>query len=92
MDLLVSVAPSPHLIMGGCMKHSKYIMMSPWEVANTFFWHVPCAWDSNGKVTKLEKKPAHIAHYKTDASSKADGQIVCVRLMTMTIAPPQLPQ
>lgn len=74
------------------MKHSKYIMMSPWDRAEGFFWEVPVERDSKGNVTKLVRKPVFISKYRTDTSSKAEGQIVCVRLMTLTIKPPQLPQ
>ena len=66
---------------GGIMKFSKYIMMSPWDRPDTFYWELPIAWDAQGRVTHTTRKPAFISAHKTVPHSTAEGIIVCVRKM-----------
>lgn len=67
-------------------------MMSPWDNPLTFFWEMPTFRNERGHVIKTTRKPAFISAHKTVSESMAEGYIVCVRLFTMNVPPPELPQ
>ena len=67
-------------------------MMSPWDNPCSFFWEIPTLRDGNGHVIKTTRKPAFISAHATTPDSTAEGLIVCVRKMEMTIPPPKPPR
>lgn len=71
----------------GQMKHSVYLMMSPYDIPESFYWNVPTKRDCKGNVLATVRKPAFIAKYHTTPDSKAEGWIVAVRKMSIDVPP-----
>ena len=65
------------------MKHSKYVMMAPWEIPVSIKVQSPVGWDRNWKPTMFCYKPAFISAHQTTPNSTADGFVVCIRKMEL---------